>query len=150
MHVHAVTVLPLETVRARFAEAGRADTGSSPCLIYANDRTPPKFFLLGAPVIPPASAEVSVTGRSDGTDVVLRLMWGPLPAPFPRALAVTGIVLGLLILLRSDNATGNWWIASLLILMPLTAMLHQLRGERELQRQLSRMLDGATFTPRPH
>lgn len=150
MHVHTLTTLSPQAVTTRFEAAG--DTRSQPSgaarrLIYAKDRTPPKFFLTGMPLTPPAAAEVSVTGRSGGTDVVLRLMWGPLPAPFPRALAGIAVLLALLIVLLSD---GDWLPAACAMLLPVAALLYQRKGERELQSQLSAMLDGVKFTPRPH
>lgn len=152
MHVHTLTTLSPEAVRTRFEAA---DTRSGPStgsrrLIYAKDRVPPKFFLTGMPVTLPAAAEVSVTGRSGGSDVVLRLMWGPLPAPFPRALAGLGALLALLFVGASDGTWGDWLGAFLVLLFPLVWLLYQRQGERELQSQLSAMLDGARFTPRPH
>lgn len=153
MHVHTQTTLSSETIHARFKDACRhgVDTSfSAHRLIYASDRTPPKFFLAGAPVIPPAAAEVSVTTQSSGADVVLRLMWGPLPAPFPRAIAGISGLFGLLILIFDGHTISHWLSATLLILLPIAALLYQQRGERELQSLLSRMLDGATFTPKPH
>ena len=152
MHVHTLTTLSPEAVRTRFEAA---DTRSGPStgsrrLIYAKDRVPPKFFLTGMPVTLPAAAEVSVTGRSGGSDVVLRLMWGPLPAPFPRALAGLGALLALLLVGASDGTWGDWLGASLLLLLPLVLLLYQRQGERELQSRLSGLLDGARFTPRPH
>lgn len=40
-----------------------------------------------------------------------RLMWGPLPAPFPRPLAGIGLLLGLLILILSNRTAGHWVLA---------------------------------------
>jgi hypothetical protein len=102
------------------------------------------------PVTPPAAAEVSIMEKSRGADVVLRLMWGPLPAPFPRALAGIGLALGLLILVLLDRTVSSWLLASVFIAAPLTALLYQRQGERVLQSSLSNMLDGATFRPKPH
>ena len=153
MHVHTTTALSPDTVRARFEATGKSDREKSTAsrrLLYALDRTPPKFFLTGAPVTPPAAAEVSICEHSGGANVVLRLMWGPLPAPFPRALAGAGVLLGLLIAILSDRSTGVWVLAALVSLLPIAALLYQQRGERELQSQLSRLLDGARFTPKPH
>ncbi len=153
MHVHAETALSPDMVRARFQAAAKADREkSTPSrqLFYAMHRTPPKFFLTGAPVTLPAAAEVSIQEYSGGADVVLRLMWGPLPAPFPCALAGAGVVLGLLLAVYSDRSVGDWVLTVLVTTPPVAALLYQRRGERELQSQLSGMLDGATFTPRPH
>lgn len=153
MHVHTRTTLSPEAVKARFNEVSTpavATPTSAQQLIYAGERTPPKFFLAGAPVIPPAAAEVSVTTHPGGADVVLRLMWGPLPAPFPRALAGVGGLFGMLILLFSDRSAAATLLSLLLLLLPIAALLYQQKGERELQSRLGDMLDGATFTPKPH
>lgn len=153
MHVHTKTTLTPDAVRLRFessGKVGRVKSTSSRELLYAKDRTPPKFFLAGAPVTPPAAAEVAILEQSGGAEVVLRLMWGPLPAPFPRALAGAGLLLGLLLAIFSDRTAAAWGLAALVAVLPGAALLYQQRGERELQAQLSRLLDGARFTPRPH
>jgi hypothetical protein len=153
MHVHAKTTLTADKVRARFEMSGQSDREKSVTsrqIFYAGNRTPPKFFLVGAPVTPPAAAEVAILEQSGGAEVVLRLMWGPLPAPFPRALAGAGLLLGLLITIFSDRSTGAWALAVLVAVLPGLALLYQQNGERELQAQLSRLLDGARFTPKPH
>lgn len=153
MHVHTKTTLTPKKVQARFetsGEVGREKSASSRELLYAVDRMPPKFFLAGAPVTPPAAAEVAILEQSGGAEVVLRLMWGPLPAPFPRALAGAGLLLGLLIAIFSDRSIGAWVVAALVVVLPGVALLYQQRGERELQSQLSRLLDGARFTRKPH
>ncbi len=146
MHVHAATTLSAETITARFNQVGLAGSASTTPLRYAGERQPPKFFLQGMPMRPPAAAEVSITEKSGGADVVLRLMWGPLPAPFPRALA--GI--GLLILVFSDHAVSSWLLGAVFIVAPATALFCQRQGERVLQSSLSDMLDGAVFRPIPH
>ena len=153
MHVHTKTTMTPEKVRARFEaseKSGREKPVHLRQLFYARDRRPPKFFLAGAPVTPPAAAEVAVNEQSGGAEVVLRLMWGPLPAPFPRALAGGGLLLGLLIAIFSDRSAGAWALAVLVAVLPGLALLYQQRGERELQAQLSGLLDGARFTPKPH
>lgn len=153
MHVQAKTELSPQKVRARF-EAHRKVapkiTSSGRKLTYAANRKPPKFFLHGAPILPPAAAEVALAEQAGGTDIVLRLMWGPLPAPFPRALAGVGLVLGLFIAAFSDRSIGAWLCAGAVALLPGLAMLYQQRGELELQSQLTAMLDGARFSPKPH
>ena len=153
MHVHTKTELTPKKVQARFessGEVGGDNSTSSRQLLYAGNRIPPKFFLAGSPITPPAAAEVAVTGASGGAEVVLRLMWGPLPAPFPRVLAGGGLLLGLLIAIISDRSAGAWVLAALVAVLPGAALLYQQQGERELQSQLSRLLDGARFTPKPH
>lgn len=153
MHVQAKTELSPQKVRARF-EAHRKVaakiTSSGRRLTYAANRKPPKFFLHGAPIIPPAAAEVSLAEQASGTDVVLRLMWGPLPAPFPRVLAGVGLVLGLFIAAFSDRSIGAWLCAGAVALLPVLTLLYQQRGEIELQSQLTAMLDGARFSAKPH
>lgn len=153
MHVHTKTTMTPEKVRARF-ESSEKSGSKNPLhlrqLLYARERMPPKFFLAGAPVTPPAAAEVAINEQSGGAEVVLRLMWGPLPAPFPRALVGGGLLLGLLIAIFSDRSIGAWVVAVLFVVLPGVALLYQQRGERELQARLSRLLDGARFTPKPH
>jgi hypothetical protein len=153
MHVHTKTALTPGTVRARFEaseKSAREKDTSSRQLLYAKDRTPPKFFLAGAPVTPPAAAEVAILEQSGGAEVVLRLMWGSLPAPFPRVLAGAGLLLGLLLAIFTDRSPGVWVLAFLVAILPGAALLYQQRGERELQSQLSRLLDGVRFTSKPH
>lgn len=153
MHVHTKTALTPKKVQAKFetfGEVGREKPSPSRQLLYAMDRMPPKFFLAGAPVTPPAAAEVAINEQSGSAEVVLRLMWGPLPAPFPRALAGAGLLLGLLIAIFSDRSAGAWALAVLVAVLPGAALLYQQRGERELQARLSGLLDGARFTPKPH
>ena len=153
MHVHATTPISPDEVKLRFeaaAEVADQESCSTRWLRYAQDRRPPKFFLSSVPVTLPAAAEVAVNPDGHGTHVVLRLMWGPLPAPFPRAVAAAGILLGLLVWIVADRSMGSGIIASLLILLPLAALLYQRRGERELQAQLSRILGVQTFEPKPH
>jgi hypothetical protein len=153
MHVHATTPISPDEVKERFeaaAEVADQESCSTRWLRYAQDRRPPKFFLSSVPVTLPAAAEVAVNPDGHGTHVVLRLMWGPLPAPFPRAVAAAGILLGLLVWIVADRSMGSGIMASLLILLPLAALLYQRRGERELQAQLSRILGVQTFEPKPH
>src|SRR5262245_17444097 len=153
MHVHATTPISPDEVKKRFeaaAEVADQESCSTRWLRYAQDRRPPKFFLSSVPVTLPAAAEVAVNPDGHGTHVVLRLMWGPLPAPFPRAVAAAGILLGLLVAMLADPSLSSAIIASLLILLPLAALFYQRRGEREIQAQLSRMLAVQTFQPRPH
>jgi hypothetical protein len=153
MHVYATTPISPDAVKQRFeavALVGYQEGHSSRWLRYAQERRPPKFFLSGIPVTLPAAAEVAVNPGGHGTHVVLRLMWGPLPAPFPRAVAAAGVLLGLLFAMVGERSLVSGIIASLLILLPLAALWYQRRGERELQAQLSRILGVPTFKPKPH
>jgi hypothetical protein len=150
VHVHTTTSLSAETIKTRFEKTGSADSEPAVSLIYSGQRRPPKFFLPRIPVAPAAAAEVTITEKSGGADVVLRLMWGPLPAPFPRALAGIGLLLGLLTLILSERTLGSFLLATFFIVIPFAALLYQQQGERVLQSLLSHMLDGATFTPKSH
>ena len=153
MHVHASTPISPDEIKKRFEAAARVPDRRGPStrwLRYAQDRRPPKFFLSSVPITLPAAAEVAVNPDGQGSHVVLRLMWGPLPAPFPRGVAAAGFLLGLLFAMVADRSLGSGIIASLLILLPLAALLYQRRGERELQAQLSRILGIPTFEPKPH
>src|SRR5215831_2460939 len=153
MHVHASTPISPDEIKKRFEAAARVPDRRDPStrwLRYAQDRRPPKFFLSSVPITLPAAAEVAVNPVGQGSHVVLRLMWGPLPAPFPRAVAAAGVLLGLLVAMVADQSLGTGIIVSLLILLPLAALLYQRRGEQKLQAQLSRILGGPTFEPQPH
>jgi len=150
MHVHTVSPLSAESVRARFDEIGTQSPGLPAPLVYAKDRMKPKFFLRKVPFLLSAAAEVSLTRTSDGTEVVLRLMWGPFPAPVPRALVGIGLFFGILTLTLSQRTTGAWALSMLFIFLPLAALHHQQEGEKELQTRLSSMLDSEPFTPKPH
>ena len=153
MHVHAVTALSPETVRARFESLPKYDAGlfdlSSP-LRYALNRTPPKVYLSDRSLTLSAAAEVSVTRHSLGTEIILRLMWGPLPAPFPRALVGMAVLLSLLVLVFSDRTVGDWFLVLLAMVPAIVALHQQQRGERELQQRLSGILNGTTFLPASH
>ena len=148
MHVHADTSISESEIRNKF-ESVRGAAGSRE-LRFETKRNPPKFFLDGLPVTPPAAAEVAILERSGGSEVVLRLMWGPLPAPFPRALALTGVLLGAALAYLSDGSAAVLAVASLIALLPVAALLYQQAGERRLQSQLGELLGVARFLPKPH
>lgn len=153
MHVSAKTGISPQEVRTRFAlvaPAGDDQAQASAALVYDAGRTPPKFSLRGVAVTPPAAAEVSIFESPTGSDVVLRLMWGPLPAPFPRALAATGILLGMAIAYISEWSAGGGISALLIALMPVAMLLYQRKGERHIQSRLGEVLGGVQFVPRPH
>lgn len=153
MHVHSQTELFSNQVHARLAaasNAGSAKTTGARKLSYALDRQPPKIFLSGVPITLPAAAEVSMKDNGRGAEAVLRLMWGPLPAPFPRALAGVGGLLGSLIAVFSAGWVGSGLLALLVGTLPAAALLYQRSGERKIQAQLSGMLDGAKFSPSAH
>lgn len=153
MHVHAVTALSPETVRARFESLGTYQSALfdlSVPLRYAPNRTPPKVFVSDRVLTHAAAAEVSVSRHSLGAEVILRLMWGPLPAPFPRAVVGIAILFTLLILIFSDRTPGDWFLAVLLVVPSIVVLHQQQRGERQLQQHLSSVLNGATFLPASH
>lgn len=151
MHVYADTRISEEEVRSKFESVSRgAATDSSRKLSYETGRNPPKFFLSGLPVTPPAAAEVAILTRSGGAEVVLRLMWGPLPAPFPRALALAGLLLGLGLALFANGSAGMLAAAFLVSMLPVAALLYQKAGERRLQSQLGDLLGVTRFLPKPH
>lgn len=153
MHVHTETRISPDEIKARFesvSTSGLDSIESERKIVYATGRKPPKFFLSGVPVTLPAAAEVAISERPGGAEVVLRLMWGPLPAPFPRALAGVGTLLGLLIAYFSSGSAGDWWIASLIVLLPIAALFYQQRGEQHLQSRLGKILGGVSFLPKSH
>lgn len=158
MHVATETKLTPEQVKDRFNNIRSSSEtttqekipGNSVNLSYDPKRTPPKFFLAGAPVTLPAAAEVAINDKTEGAEVVLRLMWGPLPAPFPRALAACGVLLCVLLMAFFSTVQPLWVIATLSAVLPVAALIYQMRGEKRLQTRLSELLDGVTFTPRAH
>ena len=149
MHVQALTPLPVNEVMRRFAKASEA-AGGERGLSFVTERRRPKFFLEAVPLAPRPAAEVAVSAQNQGSVVVLRLMWGPLPAPFPRALALIGIVLAVAVLARFQTGVVGMLTASMLALLPLFALICQRRGEYELRSRLSAILDGADFNPVSH
>lgn len=77
-------------------------------------------------------------------------MWGPLPAPFPRALASCGAVLALALIAVFSPSPAWLALAAVLFLAPAAALWRQRAGERRMQRHLASLLGGCSFTPRPH
>jgi hypothetical protein len=150
MHVRAETSLTPEEVRARFSTLAPAGGAPSPPLRYDAARQPPKFFLEASPVTLPPAAEVAVQGNGSGSSVVLRLMWGPLPAPFPRAVAGAGVLAALTLLAVMGPSVGSSPLAALAAGLPAAALWIQRRGERLLQAQLVRVLGSGPFEPQPH
>ncbi len=149
MHVHTLTPLPVDEVMHRFCKANN-QTDDARRMSFVMQRTPPKIFLGEALLAPRPAAEIAVRSQKQGAEVVLRLMWGPLPAPFPRALAAAGIMLALLILVAFQTTAIAVAAASMFVLLPMIALAYQRQGEYELQARLSAMLDGATFSPARH
>lgn len=102
-----------------------------------------------APTTLTAAAEVSLDGNPD-PGVVLRLMWGPLPAPFPRALVAVGLLAALAILGFSDRSLLDWLLAIAAGLLPLGALLVQRAGEARQQARLAQVLGDTRFEPVAH
>lgn len=148
MHVKADTSLSPADIESRFA--GVAQQAGSRVLRYDATRTPPKFFLSGLPVTLPAAAESALHEGDGGTEVVLRLMWGPLPAPFPRVVAALGVILALGILAFSQRTLVDWMFAGVIGGLPLALLAYQRAGERALQARLAVVLGSAPFVPKPH
>ena len=150
MHVHTETPLSPEQIESRFQNLGVTPESSARELTYKQERQPPKLFLGGLPCTLPAAAEVTLNQQTEKTEIILRLMWGPLPAPFPRAVAAIGVLLCILIALLSNNAIISWVLGPLLAIFPILALFYQKQGEKDLQEQLTQTLDGASFKAKPH
>ena len=153
MHVHTEIRIFPDKIKNMFESATGTDAvraNSNRKLTYVTGRNPPKFFLSGLSVTPPAAAEVAILAQPSGSEVVLRLMWGPLPAPFPRALALVGLLLGLGIAFFSNGSAADWILASTIALLPIAALAYQIKGEQQIQSQLGKLLGGSSFTPKPH
>ena len=152
MHVVADTSLAPSQVLAKLGGL-RSPSGESPDhlagLRLEADRQPPKLFLAGSPITFPTAAELAVAEQAAGAEVVLRLMWGPLPAPFPRALAGAGLLLGGGVVALAPVSGLAWVVGLLLAGAPALALAYQAQGERRLQATLSQVL-GAPFRSKPH
>lgn len=147
MHVQATTTLSRDEVDARLRAL--CHETAAPRLVYDAARAPAKLFLESLPLTPPAAAEVVKGPAADGR-VALRLMWGPLPAPFPRALVAAGLLLGLLLIGLSDRSWLDWLLAVTVGVVPLLALVVQRSGEAQIQARLGQLLGGVRFEPAPH
>ena len=152
MHVRADSSLPAEEVRARLAGLGtRAGTSvDARALALDSNRQPAKLFLRSVPLMVPPAAEIHLKDTDSGSAVVLRLMWGPLPAPFPRAVAALGVLLALGVLIVSGGSASTVFVALVLAGLPAAALLLQRRGERRIQSELARTLGVNAFQPVAH
>jgi hypothetical protein len=153
MHVRADSRLPAEEIRARLADLGKqpatAAAERGPLLLDAN-RRPSKLFLRSSVAPPPPPAEIDLRETEAGSSVVLRLMWGPLPAPFPRVVAAAGVLLAAAVLIFGGGSAAAIGAAVGLAGLPLAALLLQRRGEHRLQSELARALGVGAFQPVPH
>ncbi len=84
MHVEAMTRFIPREVLARIANPQLVETAAPQMLRCELERQPPKVFLSEDGVPFPPAAELRIDPLAEGSHVTLRLMWGPLPAPFPR------------------------------------------------------------------
>jgi len=153
MHVEATTRLVPGEVLERIAMRPAGPSESTPPaapLRCELDRQPPRVFLAARPRTFAPAAELRIDPLPEGSHVILRLMWGPLPAPFPRALAGAGVLLALAVL-RLAPPSPSWIAAALgLGLVPALVLWRQRSGERRLQDRLSGLLGGCVWSPRPH
>ena len=147
MHVTTHTSLRPEQLDSVFRSLGSGIAGD---VSFDAERAPPKFFLKHLPVTMAPSAELDVQRQSAGSTVVLRLMWGALPAPFPRALFGVGLLgaIGLL----STGSTGFLTLlrAGLLAGLPTLALVYQKRGEARLQTTLANLIGSKGFIHQAH
>jgi hypothetical protein len=152
MHVKADSSLPTEEVRARLAGLEKRDGTSADTRVLALDsnRQPAKLFLRSASVTFPPAAEIHLRETDAGSSVILRLMWGPLPAPFPRAVAGLGVLLAAGVLIAGGDSTGALVAALILAGLPIAALLLQRQGERRIQSELTRTLGVGAFSSVAH
>jgi len=149
MHVHTAVEADPAQVRAVFRQASDSSGTANITLSFDDARTPPKFRVAGGAFGVAPSAELMFDEQRGRVDVILRLMWGPLPAPFPRAVALVGVLAGAALTISTQ---APWALAAGLglALAPLWALFRQRRGERELQTRIAGIMGAAPFVPRPH
>ncbi len=147
MHVATYTSLRTEQLDSVFRSLGSGITSD---VSFHAERAPPKFFLKHLPGTMAPAAELDIQRQSGGSTVVLRLMWGALPAPFPRALVGVGLLgaIGLL----SIGSTGflALLLAGLLAVVPTLALVYQKRGEARLQATLADLIGSKGFIQLAH
>ena len=121
---------------------------------YDEDRNPPKIFYKNNLISFPACAEVHISPEEKGSNVILRLMWGPLPAPFSRAVALTLAVIAGLIL-YSSIAKNHFemidvCLSLVLVVIPCGMLFFQSQGEKIIQNSLSKYLKNSEWTDHNH
>ena len=147
MHKKTNTPLSTSSVNDKLAEAAKVTDNH---LRFDAERTPPKLFLTNSFLTFPPAAEVKVNEEKNGSEVILRLMWGPLPAPFPRAVAATGVVVAVLFYFLSSSSLTNTLVSVALGGIPLLWFLFQQRGEHALQKTLSKHLQNGKWAVHHH
>lgn len=147
MHVATFTSLRPEQLDSAFRALG---SGNASDVRFNAERSPPKFFLKHLPVTMAPAAELDIQRQSGGSTVVLRLMWGPLPAPFPRALVGAGLLGGILILSIGAPGFLTLTLAGLLAVVPMLALAYQKRGEVRLQAMLANLIGSKGFINKAH
>jgi len=119
--------------------------------VYHEERSPPKLFTTGFPLTLPATAEVSVKGvAGEGSHVVLRLMWGPFPAPFPRVVTAVGIIGGIAAIAVEPTSVMNVVAGVGAVVLSFLMLRHQMAGEERMKEKLTTLFGGAGWAPRPH
>ena len=116
-------------------------------LEFAADRKPPKLWLRRFPGTLPVAAEVLIRPRDGHSDLLLRLMWGPLPAFVPRVIAAAGVLLGSAVLVLGDFGLRDLALAGVLAIIPAVGLLYQQVGEQQLQSKLAKSLGAEGFEP---
>lgn len=147
MHVATYTSLRPEQLNQTFRSLG---SGGQNELRFLAERSPPKFYLKHLPVTMAPSAELDIQRQSGGSTVVLRLMWGPLPAPFPRAMVGAGVIAGLLLAWLGPSGWLTPALAGLLAVVPTAVLMYQKRGEARLQSVLATLIGSKGFLDQPH
>lgn len=147
MHKKTNTPLRSAVVKDKLVEAASFDANH---LRFDATRTPPKIFLTNSYLTFPPAAEVKVNEEEDGSEVILRLMWGPLPAPFPRAVAAAGVLFSLIYFALMEASLANSLIALFVAGIPLLWFLFQQRGEGILQKTLTKYLKNSNWAVHHH
>lgn len=148
MHVRAESPLDLNEVQRRLTRLAAGPHGE-PSLRLEAARVVPKFFLRAPCLVFSPAAEARVEKNEGGTAIVLRLMWGPLPAPFPRAVAGVASLIALLWLGAQPSLTTAAF-AFAVVALPGLALVLQRRGERGLQQRIARLLEASSFEAVAH
>ena len=142
MHVATYTSLRPEQLDSVFRSLGSGITSD---VSFHAERAPPKFFLKHLPLTMAPAAELDTQRQSGGSTVVLRLMWGALPAPFPRALVGVGLLGAIGLLAMGSTGLSTLLFASFLAVVPMLAVVYQKRGEASLQATLANLMGSKGF-----